>query len=150
MHIRGTKACSTKFNSVCINYHKQAKMKTPKPIKVARDLPPPQKLSDEDLKRIDKESEEARKAVTEGTKNLEGVLSLELEDVEFLKKRLAKANEAIKSQKQKLYEALKAGVDQPNANADFDQLISMVKDLGNNYYQETMREWYSSGDDFNY
>lgn len=121
-------------------------MKKPRPIKVAKDLPAPPILSEEDLKRIDKESEEARKAVTEGTKNLEGIPNLELEDVKLLKKKLAKANETIRSQKEKLYEALKYGVNQPNVNDDFDQLIAQVEELGGSYF----REFYSSGDDFNY
>jgi len=56
-------------------------MKKPRPIKVARNLPPPQILTEEDLKKIWKESEEWRKAVTEGTKDLERLTSDDLKIV---------------------------------------------------------------------
>jgi hypothetical protein len=46
-------------------------LKKPRPIKVAKNLPPPPILTEEDFKKIEEESEIYRKAVTEATKDLE-------------------------------------------------------------------------------
>jgi hypothetical protein len=45
--------------------------KPPEKIKVARDLPPPPDLTEEDLKRIGQEAQEAREAITKATRSLE-------------------------------------------------------------------------------
>ncbi len=46
-------------------------MKKPRPIKVAKDLPPPPELTQQDLERIDAEASQWRAAVEEATANLE-------------------------------------------------------------------------------
>jgi hypothetical protein len=46
-------------------------MNKPRPIKVAKDLPPPRALSEQDLRQIDAEASRWRASVKEGTATLE-------------------------------------------------------------------------------